>query len=325
MRYREIDLNLFIVFDALLHSTSVSRAAKTLGLSQSAVSQSLAKLRRHFGDELFLKSSTGVTPTSTAIALADDIRKLITFSEAALTPRAAFDPIASPRDIRISTSDMGEILVAPVMLEAFARFAPNCRLTFLDLWGEELREGLERGTIDLVINGRQPPGGDVLQQKLFDDTIVVLAHGASRLGPFITEAEFAALPHLAVSPGRLDHVNPDDVGTFRGMPRNVVAQVSNWLAVPHLIEPHRELIAVAPSLLAQAYRRFDLKVLKPTFNLPKFDIFQFWHRRVNADPFSLWLRSKVHGLFARSAAALDTPSAGVRTSGRSPLISPLPQ
>ena len=305
MRYREIDLNLFVVFDALLRATSVSRAAKSLGLSQSAVSQALGKLRRHFGDELFLKNRTGVTPTSTAIALSEDIRQFIAFSEGALMPRAAFDPVATPRDIRISTSDMGEILVAPLMLEAFGRFAPGCRLTFLDLWGEELREGLERGTIDLVIHARAPPGGDVLQQKLFDDSTVVLAHGASRLGPAITEAEFAVLPHLAVSPGRLDHVNPDDVGIFRGMPRNVVACVSNWLAVPHLIETNRELIAVAPSLLAKAYQRFDLKVLTPSFDLPKFRIFQFWHRRVNADPFSLWLRSKVRGVFTRGAAEPD--------------------
>lgn len=311
------------MFDALLRTASVSRAAKTLGLSQSAVSQSLGKLRRHFGDELFLRHSAGVTPTSTAVALADDIRQFITFSEAALMPRAAFDPISKPRDIRISTSDLGEILMAPLMLEAFSRFAPNCRLTFLDLWGEELREGLERGTIDLVLNGRKPPGGDVLQQKLFDDSIVVLAHGESRLGPFITEAEFSVLPHLTVSPGRLDHVIADDTAIFRGIPRNVVAHVSNWLAVPHLIESQRDLIAVEPSLLATAYQRFDLKVMKPTFAIPDFCIYQFWRRRVNADPFSLWLRSQVRALFARGAPAPQASSACVPTAPRSLRAAPL--
>ncbi len=299
MRYRQIDLNLFVVFDTLLRTGSVSKSAASLGISQSAVSQALAKLREHFRDDLFLKTSTGVTPTSTALSLADDVRQFVAFSEAALINRAGFDPLASTRDIRISITDMGEISMAPAMLEAFRHCAPNCRLIFLDLWGEELREGFERGGIDLAISGRAPPMGDVLQQKLYEHGYVVLTHRDNPIGPDISSADLAATPHLVVSPGRLDHLSADDVMMLAGVRRNVAAHVSNWIAVPHVLEAQPDLVALAPEYLGLAYDRFDLKVIRPKFVLPKIVVFQFWHRRVNADPFNLWLRAQVREMFAQ--------------------------
>ncbi len=298
MRYRQIDLNLFVVFDAVLRSGSVSRAAKTLGVSQSAVSQALARLREHFKDELFLKTSRGVAPTSTALSLAEDVRQFVAFSETALINRAGFDPLASNRDIRIAMTDMGEMAMAPVMLEAFGRAAPNCRLIFLDLWGEELSEGLERGEVDLAINARAPPSGDVLQQKLYENSYILLTHRDNPIGADVGAAVVGATPHLVVSPGRLGYMSPDDAAMFAGVRRNVSVHVSNWLAAPHILQAQPDLVAIAPEYLGLAYARFDLKVIRPKFPLPKIVAFQFWHRKVNADPFNLWLRTRVREMFA---------------------------
>jgi len=299
MRYRQLDLNLFLVFDTLLRTGSVSKSAASLGVSQSAVSQALAKLREHFKDDLFLKTSTGVTPTSTALALAEDVRQFVAFSEAALINRAGFDPLDSRRDIRISMTDMGEISMVPVMLDAFRHLAPNCRFIFLDLWGDELREGFERGEIDLAISARGPPGGDVLQQKLYEHGYVILAHRDNPVDADVSAADLAATPHLVVSPGRLDHLSADDAMMLAGVRRNVAAHVSNWTAVPHILEAQPDLVALAPEYLGLAYDRFDLKVVRPNFVLPKISAFQFWHRRFNADPFNRWLRAQVRELFAQ--------------------------
>ena len=298
MRYRQIDLNLFVVFDAVLRTGSVSRSAKALGVSQSAVSQALAKLREHFKDELFLKTSTGVAPTSTALSLAEDVRQFVAFSETALINRAGFDPLESNRDIRIGMTDMGEIGMAPVMLEEFRRTAPNCRLVFLDLWGEELSEGLERGVVDLAINARSPPAGDVLQQKLYENSYILLAHRDNPIGADVVAADLATTPHLVVSPGRLGYTSSDDAMMFAGVRRNVSVHVSNWLAAPHILEAQPDLVAFAPEYLGLAYARFDLKIIRPKFPLPKIVAFQFWHRKVNADPFNLWLRTRVREMFA---------------------------
>ena len=299
MRYRQLDLNLFLIFDTLLRTGSVSRSAASLGVSQSAVSQALAKLREHFGDELFLKTATGVTPTSTALSLAEDVRQFVAFSEAALINRAGFDPLASTRDIRISTTDMGEISMVPIMLDAFRHLAPSCRFLFLDVWGDELREGFQRGEIDLAISARGPPGGDVLQQKLYENSYVVLAHRDHPVDAAISPADLAATPHLVVSPGRLDQLSAEDAMMFAGVGRNVAAHVSNWIAVPHILEAQPDLVALAPEYLGLAYDRFDLKIVRPKFPLPKISAFQFWHRRVNADPFNRWLRTQVRELFSQ--------------------------
>ena len=298
MRYRQIDLNLFLIFDAVLRTGSVSRSAKALGVSQSAVSQALARLREHFKDELFLKTSTGVTPTSTALSLAEDVRQFVAFSEAALINRAGFDPLASTRDIRIGMTDMGEMAMAPRMLEEFRRIAPGCRLIFLDLWGEELREGFERGEVDLAINARPPPVGDVLQQKLYENGYILLVHRDNPIDHDVSAADLATSSHLVVSPGRLDHANFDDAMMFAGVRRNVAVHVSNWLAAPHILEAQPDLVAFAPEYLAEAYGRFALKAIRPKFPLPRISVFQFWHRRVNADPFNLWLRARVREMFA---------------------------
>ena len=315
MRYRQVDLNLFLIFDAVLRTGSVSRSAKSLGISQSAVSQALAKLREHFKDELFLKTNTGVAPTSTALSLAEDVRQFVAFSEAALINRAGFDPLASRRDIRIGMTDMGEMAMGPVMLEQFRRVAPNCRLIFLDLWGEELREGFERGEVDLAINARPSPLGDLLQQKLYEHGYILLTHRDNPMGADVSTADLANSPHLVVSPGRLGHASAEDAMMFAGVRRNVAVHVSNWLAVPHILEAQPDLVAFAPAQLALAYRRFRLKAIRPKFPLPKIVAFQFWHRKVNADPFNLWLRAQVREMFQQGLQGPRETSAAARRTG----------
>lgn len=299
MRYRQVDLNLFVVFDALIRTGSVSRASKLLGVSQGAVSQALAKLRIHFGDELFLKRSTGVAPTAAALALADDVRQFVALSEVALVSRSRFDPLASERDITLCMADIGEARVLPLLLNEFAVTAPGCRVIVLDLWGEELREGLESGRVDLAISARGPPLGDILQQKVFEDGYSVLASKKSPFRGPVTVADIAVAPHIAVSPGRLDHASLDKVLEMHGIRRNVTVSVANWLSVPHILRDCPDMLALVPNFLAEAYRSFDLKTMELAFESPQIGAFQFWHRRANADPFNLWLRGAVREVFAR--------------------------
>ena len=294
MRYRQVDLNLFVVFDTLIRTGSVSRASKALGVSQGAVSQALAKLRAHFGDDLFVKKSTGVAPTAAALTLADDVRQFVALSEAALGSRARFDPLVSDRDITLSMGDMGEIRILPDLLNELRVVAPRCRVIVLDLWGDELREGFESGRIDLAISARTPPLGDMLQQKLMEDDFAILASRASDFGEEVSLAEIAIAPHVVVTPGRLDHVRIDDMLEIAaGVRRNATVSVANWLTVPHILEACPNMLAIVPRFLAHAYGKFDLKTLRPAFELRRIEAFQFWHRRAHADPFNLWLRGIV--------------------------------
>ena len=302
MRYRQVDLNLLVVFIELLENGSVLRASRSLGVTQGAVSQSLAKLRKHFDDELFIKTNTGVTPTSLAISIADDVRQAIVFADAALGGRVRFDPAVSARDIRICMGDMGEIRVLPKLLSTLRKVAPHCRIFVLDLWGEELKQGLERGEVDLAISGRGPPIGDVFQQKLYETDYLVLTSKANPLNHDLSSTDLSGLRHVAVSPGRIEHLYLDDVLVQAGVRRNVVVRTANWVSVPHVLRSQPDLVSIVPRYLAAAYRDFDLKCLKLTCDLPAVEVFQFWHRRATSDPYNIWLRTQIRELFGRQKA-----------------------
>jgi DNA-binding transcriptional LysR family regulator len=299
MRYRQVDLNLLVVFNELIENGSVQRASRTLGVTQGAVSQSLAKLRKHFDDELFIKTNTGVTPTTFAISIAEDVRQSIAFAEAALGGRARFDPAISARDIRICMGDMGEIRILPRLLSKLRKIAPRCRIFVLDLWGEELKKGFERGEVDLSISGRGPPIGDVFQQKLYETSYLVLTSNSNPLNRDLSNEDLSGLRHVAVSPGRLEHLYLDDVLAQAGIRRNVVVRTANWVSVPHVLRSQPDLVSVVPQFLATAYEDFDLKRLKLTADLPSVEVFQFWHRRATSDPYNIWLRTQIRELFGR--------------------------
>lgn len=303
MRYRDVDLNLLLVFHELMQSGSVVRASRALGVTQGAVSQALAKLRKHYGDELFIKTNTGVSPTAMALSLADDVRQAVASSEAALIGRAQFDPLRSTREIKICMADMGEIRMLPRMLTLFQEIAPQCRVIVLDLWGEELKVGFERGEVDLAINARESPLGDMLQQRLFEDSMVLLTSQKNPLRDNVSLEDLSAARHVAVSAGRLDPLHTTDPLIAAGVRRNIVAWVSNWVTVPHILQARPDLVAVVPSFLASAYRQFDLKSLKIGVELPQISVFQFWHRRTHSDPYSVWLRTQVRKIFGHPPAA----------------------
>jgi DNA-binding transcriptional LysR family regulator len=317
MRYRHVDLNLLLVFHELIQSGSVLRASRALGVTQGAVSQALAKLRKHYGDELFIKTNTGVSPTALALALAEDVRQTVVSAEAALVGRAQFDPLKSTRDIKICMPDMGEIRMLPKMLSVFQELAPQCRVIILDLWGEELKVGFERGEVDLAINARESPMGDMLQQRLFDDSFVLLTGKNNRLNHPVSMEDVCAARHIGVSPGRLDPLHIVDPLAAAGVRRNIVAWVSNWVTLPHLLQAQHDLVAIVPGYLATAYQKFDLKTLKLKFELPRIAVFQFWHRRSTSDPYNMWLRAQVRSIFGSPATQGQGAEAVIKSVARS--------
>jgi DNA-binding transcriptional LysR family regulator len=297
MRYRHVDLNLLLVFHELMQNGSVLRASRSLGVTQGAVSQALAKLRKHFGDELFLKTNTGMAPTVVALSLAGDVRQSIAFAESALMGRAPFEPAESTRDIKICMGGMGELRILPKMLQVFGELAPRCRIGVLDLWGEELKDAFERGDVDLAIHACVPPLGHLLQQRLFDDPYVVLTSKENPLDHDVSPEQLSAARHVVVCPARIDAPKIDEQLEASGVRRNVVVRVSSWVTVPHLLQTQPNLVAIAPGYLAVASRQFDLKALKPKLGLPRVEVYQFWHRRTSSDPFNVWLRARVREMF----------------------------
>jgi len=298
-KFRDVDLNLFVVLDALLRLRSVSRAATALGVSQSSISQALKRLREHFGDPLFLKTQHGVSPTDRAMSLAEDAARFVAFAEAAMVGQGRFDPSTAQRTVTLCINDIAEVGLAPPLLERLSVLAPGCRLRTIDVRGEDLKTGLASGYIDLTVTGAQKPQGDVLQQKLFDHSFVVVTGPEGDLPAELDLATFAALPQIAITPSTPDDITIETVLARQGVAKEPDLCTPHWLAIPHILRHRPGYVAVVPRQLADLYAPFGLRSLKALFDLPKIEIHQFWHRRANADNFNVWLRGLVRDVFFR--------------------------
>ena len=152
MDITKLDLNLLVVFHHLLIHKRVSVIAPLLGMSQPAVSSALGRLRTHLGDELFLRTQGGMTPTPYALQLAEPVAMALDGLQQALNVRAAFDPLTSTRSFTLAMTDVGEMYFLPVLIDALARAAPGVTLQVVSVTHAALKEDMATGRIDLRPN-----------------------------------------------------------------------------------------------------------------------------------------------------------------------------
>src|SRR5215216_6492064 len=145
MELEEIDLNLLVVFKQLLAQRSVSRAAEALGLSQPAVSNALARLRKLLGDELFLRTPSGMEPTPFAEQLSESINYGLGMIHSALNQRSSFEPMASDRAFVLGMTDIGEIYFLPKLMERLRRYGPGVTVSTVRNTAANLRDDMEAG------------------------------------------------------------------------------------------------------------------------------------------------------------------------------------
>src|SRR5580692_4669265 len=151
LHLRALDLNLILALDALLEERSVTRAAQRLGITQSAMSHALARLRDVTGDALLVRAASGMVATARAEELGPPIRRALEGVATALRPPQAFDPKTAERRIRIGTSDYGEIVLLPRVVERIAKEAPRLDLRVV-FQGGSVAGMLRSGDVDLLLS-----------------------------------------------------------------------------------------------------------------------------------------------------------------------------
>jgi len=286
------DLNLLYSLDALLEEGSVARAGRRLRLSQSAMSRSLARLRRVTGDPLLVRAGRGLVASPRALALRDIVSELVQGAEAALQPASKLDPARLVRTFTLRTTEGFVENFGPSLLRRVAGEAPGVRLHFLhklDKSSGPLRDGsvdLETGVVDRTI------GPEVRAQALFQDRYV----GVVRTGhPFckgkITPARFAAAAHVQVSRWEDDKGPIDGALAAIGLTRDVAAIVGGFSAALALA---RSSDLVATVFDHHTGNMFDgMHSFALPFAIPKFTVSMLWHPRLDGDPAHAWLRAHV--------------------------------
>jgi DNA-binding transcriptional LysR family regulator len=307
-----IDLNLVVVLRALLDERSVSRAALRLGLSQSATSHALGRLREVVNDPLFVRTRTGLVPTARAEAMAASLRTSLDVLDATLFAHAQFDPAKVKRTFHIRPSDYVEYLLIPRLVERLVEVAPEVDI-FARSTAMEPVLALEQGELDLLI---QPPRtGERTEglhmQKLWDEHFIGLARrGHPLTRGRVTFERFARAKHVLVAPRGQPGGGPiDDALRQRGLERRIVFTTPSFLAAPQVVAA-TDLVMILPARLATALARpLRLAAFDPPVEVPGFEIAMFWHARHDSDPAHAFVREEI----ARVAASLQAPPRSSRS------------
>ncbi|MEV4071939.1 LysR substrate-binding domain-containing protein [Nonomuraea fuscirosea] len=292
-----VDLNLLTVLDALLEEGSVMGAAERLGLSSPAVSRTLGRLRKVTGDDLLVRTGHTMTPTPYALAIREDVHRLVRQAHDVLAPARRPDLATLERTFTIQCHDALAAPLVPALVARIQERAPAVRLRFLGEHSADT-DDLRYGRVDLELGGGRPDQPEFRSETLGHDPLVVAMRQDHPCAGGLDLGGYAARPHVVVSRrGRLT-APIDDVLAAQGLRRQVVAAVAS-LPVALLMARGGEVLVTCTDLLSRPYvEAFGLVTRPLPVEFPAAVIGCVWHQRYDSDPAHAWLRDQVRACLA---------------------------
>ena len=279
----KLDVEWLGVFVEVYKTQSVSRAAERLGMAQATASVALNKLRRHFGDPLFSRTSRGMEPTPRAQGIYPELQEALLRIEKARGTRSVFAPAETEREFRISMTDISEIVLLPRLVNKLRQTAPRVCVTAEKISAESPRR-LESGDVDLAVGFTPDLEAGFYQQALFDQNFVCLAAANHpRIQRRLSKRAFTAEGHIVVSASGTGHSIIDKVLAREGVERRIVLRVPSFLGVARIVA-QTELLVIVPRLLGDTLASQEpVQLLEPPVALPSYKVKQHWHERFHAD------------------------------------------
>lgn len=283
-----LDARSLEVFVTVLRENSVSRAADTLGMSQSAVSHTLDRLRRALGDPLFVKSGRGIVPTRYALKTGPHVQQILDELRA-LPEGPPFEPATASFTFTIAANDYQRDLLLPPLMRALSAKAPGIRLQVMPS-GIPGPDMLREDLCDLIITPHAPDTSDILQKSLLRDRMVIF-YDATQRQPPRDLAEYLQARHVDVLFGTGEHTGLENTLQTRGLSRQIVVTVSNFSGLPEFLRGSG-LLASAPSRMRhQLLRGFATAPLP--FDYREVNLLMVWHQRYHSDAGHRWLRNEL--------------------------------
>lgn len=291
MNLSGIDLNLLLVFDAMMAEANVTRAAGRIGLSQPAMSNALNRLRHHLKDDLFVRGADGMMPTPRALELADPIRGALSDLEEAFEV-ASFDPMTSDRAFNIGCNDYVTCTLIPKLAAYLSDYAPELRLRLYPTAGNTL-ELLDARAIDFGISALVDIPERFESLTLIEDSYVVVMRKDHPLADRKLDLQrYAAADHLLVSPRGDAHGFVDTELSKQGLGRNIRMTVNNFSSAPPILAASTMILTI-PQRIADIHAPLhDLHVAPcpvPS-TLDYSSAVVVWHRKLGTHPAHAWFR-----------------------------------
>lgn len=291
---RKIDLNLLTIFDAVFRERHISRAAEQLGMSQSAVSHALGRLRDVLDDPLFIRHATGMEPTRRALEIAQPIHEALNDLTGILARSEGFDASNTKRTFTIALGDYCECLIMPPLMQWLERHAPHIQIVCQPDHGRDAHELFSHGNIDLFLDYMPIEIEGLAATTLFSEQLCVVASRTrTDFGEHLSLANFAAAKHV-IFERHSDYGSLLDVALHReGIERNNVLTASS-LVFMMLIAARSGLLASIPRRLALLFAdSLDLQIYPLPVSMDALTIKMYWLQEQHDDPGHLWLRELV--------------------------------
>lgn len=311
MNFRQLDLNLLRVLAAIHRTGSVTAAARTLSLTQSATSNALARLRQSFGDELFVRAPGGLQPTRLCEQLAPAVAAQLQSLEALVGGLGAFDPSTSDTNWRLSLSDLGEMTFLPRLAAALRERAPHARVSNIAVAADEVAKALETRQIDCAIGILQPGQRGIEDELLFREQYVAITAAdwrpaGGRIGPALTPAQLAQASIVLASPTATFHSVVEQMLVQMQLAQRIVLRGRHFAALPEIVAC-TDLLAIVPAMQAATLIQRPVRVWQLPF-APWYDVRLLWHASTRNDPALAWLRGVVQELFRREVGQARAPA-----------------
>ncbi|WP_397474159.1 LysR family transcriptional regulator [Pusillimonas sp.] len=286
------DLNFLYLVDALYREGSVSGAARRLNLTQPAVSHALGRLRGRFGDQLFVRSGAGMTPTPLGERVALGASKALALIQTDILNEPMFDPRVAERRFNVGMTDMGGSVILPKVLQMLDREAPGITVRPKVATSSEIGQMLENGSVDVAWGYFGHLGPSLYQQSLFRRALIGIRRKSRRHEP-MTLQTFVDTPHVIASATAVTNELLQQRLKERGHTLKIALECPYVLAVPAIVAG-TSCIATVPDELAEVFQRLaDIETFELPLPMPDFTVKQHWHARFNDDAGHRWFRAKV--------------------------------
>ena len=276
-----------------MREQSLTRAAEVLNMSQPALSKTLARLREHFDDPLFVRVAFQMKPTTKALGLAGQIQNILKEVSLLKSAQLPFFPETSSRDFKFVGPDVAVVVLLPPVLKQMQRCAPDVRLTSVQLDVEHLHGWLESGEVDLAAGDYPFLVQGMKRRRLFKTNHLSLVRACHpRIDELTSLDAFSEEQHILVN--TLDmgqHTRMAEDALELAIPKKKVAARVPGFAAAALLAKHTDAIVTLPKPIAIIMaRELNLATFETPLKMPDTEVYQYWHERYDRDPGHEWLR-----------------------------------
>ena len=292
MNLSKVDLNLFIVFDAIYTEANLTRAGQIVGITQPAVSNALARLRETFNDPLFVRTAQGMVPTPMAQNIIGPVRNALSLLRVSVQESRIFNPLQAAKTYRISMTDLTEAVILPSLFQRLRRLAPTVIIeSFLSKRRETTKE-LAAGRLDFAVDAPLNTDPQVRHVKLMEDRYVCAMRKGHPLATKekLTLDEYLSLTHIHISSRRSGLGYVDLALGKMGIQRKIALRSQHYLMASQVMQQTDMAMTVPESF---AHRHGLHAVDLPVNDVPAQETHLYWHESTDQDPANRWMREQL--------------------------------